>query len=167
MQSLERRQQEAGQQLKADVPKQEFLRKKTKRYVDDDIDERDVDKEDVENTKALEVHYEKEPQEFVNIGSENYQRLPQIDQARVFLLKNSPKSQFKNENYLKTYLLQSFQDLKMDDPIALNKTVNKEKNEERERALLEAKAQELKSRPITKIQYSKPKQEDSEEGNGE
>ena len=91
--------------MKADVPKQEFLRKKTKRYVDDDIDERDVDKEDVENTKALEVHYEKEPQEFVNIGSENYQRLPQIDQARVFLLKNSPKSQFKNENYLKTYLL--------------------------------------------------------------
>ena len=77
--------------------------------------------------------------------------MPQIDQARVFLLKNSPKNQFKNENYLKTYLLQSFQELKMDDPIALNSQVNKEKNEERERALLEAKTQELKSRPVTKI----------------
>ena len=44
-----------------------------------------------EGTKALNEHYEREPQKFVAIGSENFGKLPTIDQARIFLLQKSPK----------------------------------------------------------------------------
>ena len=43
-----------------------------------------------EGTKALNEQYEREPHEFLVIGSDNYQKLPAIDQARVFLLQKSP-----------------------------------------------------------------------------
>ena len=39
-----------------------------------------------EGTKALNEQYEREPQEFVAIGSENFLKLPAIDQARIFVL---------------------------------------------------------------------------------
>ena len=82
-----------------------------------------------EGTKALNIHYEMEPQEFVTIGSENFNKLPAIDQARVYLLRNSPnkmsaaacKMGYSNHKELKTHLKQTFEKLEMDDPLALNK----------------------------------------------
>ena len=70
-----------------------------------------------------------EPQEFVTIGSENFNKLPAIDQARVYLLRNSPnkmsaaacKMGYSNHKELKTLLKQTYEKLEMDDPLALNK----------------------------------------------
>jgi len=41
---------------------------------------------DSEGTKALKEEYENDPQNFIRIGSENFKKLPAIDQARIFLL---------------------------------------------------------------------------------
>lgn len=43
-----------------------------------------------EGTKALNEQFEMEPQQFLNIGSDNFKKLPAIDQARVFILQKSP-----------------------------------------------------------------------------
>ena len=82
-----------------------------------------------EGTKALNMHYENEPQEFVTIGSENFNKLPAIDQARVYLLRKAPskmsaaacKMGYSNRKELKTHLKSTIEKLEMDDPIALNK----------------------------------------------
>ena len=65
------------------------------------------------------------------IGSDNYNKLPSIDQARIFLLqKNSPQQMtgpsvvhYTNRGLMKTYLRKTLNKLEMNDPIALNNQV--------------------------------------------
>ena len=82
--------------------------------------------------EKLEVFYDNVPHEFVNLESENYSKLPQIDKARVFLLKNNPTNEAVSSNsytnviHLKNKLKQTFHELDMDDPVALNKKVLEE-----------------------------------------
>ena len=44
------------------------------------------DSSESEGTKALNVQYEREPQEFIAIGSTNYEKLATLDKARLYLL---------------------------------------------------------------------------------
>ena len=84
------------------------------------------DSSESEGTKALNEHFEERPHDFLVIGSGNYQKLPAIDQARVFLLQKSPTHSgaqiaYTNQGLMKTYLKSSLARHEMDDPIALNK----------------------------------------------
>ena len=70
----------------------------------------------------------------MNIGSQNFKKLPAIDQARIFLLQKSPQREsasqidYLNNGLMKTYLKHTMHRLNMDDPISLNKTVEMEKD---------------------------------------
>ena len=95
-----------------------------------------------EGTKALNEQFEREPQTFVMIGSETYQKLPAIDQARIFLLqKNSNEQlggssvvQYTNKGLMKTYLKKSMNKLELNNPIALNNQVRIDEEQARLKA---------------------------------
>ena len=100
-----------------------------KRKLSKKQDQSGYESSESEGTKALNAQYEMEPHQFLNIGSDNFRKLPAIDQARVFILQKSPMNnlakqvEYMNDGLHKTYLKQSLSKLKMDDPISLNKQV--------------------------------------------
>ena len=80
---------------KADIPKQgSVVQMLNRRKKSNKSRNNGYDSEESEGTKALNVQYEREPHEFVTLGSQNYMKLPTIDQARIYLLQQSPKGSF-------------------------------------------------------------------------
>lgn len=81
---------------------------------------------------------------FVAIGSDNFNKLPAIDQARIFLLQKSPTVASHgqqlvglNSGIQKNNLKNTLQRLDMDDPSELNKAVVEIEEEKKRLELLE------------------------------
>ena len=146
---------------KASVPTAGSISSKLKKRKKSALNQSGYESSESEGTKALNEQFENEPQHFVYIGSENYQKLPTIDQARIYLLQQSPKQsklqmKYTNTGLMKTYLKKTLMKMEMDDPIELNKQVVAQKEADR----LRAEREQLEKAAQQSMEFAKQEDED-------
>ena len=144
---------------KAEVPKQAAAISNKSKKKKNSLNQSGYASSESEGTKALNEHFESDPQAFVYIGSDNYQKLPTIDQARIYLLQQSPKQgkqqmEYQNTGLMKTYLKKTLIKMEMDDPIELNKQVLAQKEADR----LRAEQEELEKAAKQSVEFAQEEQ---------